>query len=346
MERLNIDKVAKLAHVSRSVVSRVLNNHPNVSEEARQRVMKVVDQYNYKPNSVARSLATRSTYQIGVLTSRIGEESLGNGYWSLLYLGIFEECIRRGYYVRLSFYASSMTDELHEHLLNEHHLDGVICLNEEVTEFTVKKLAEKEIPIVLVGHNPKYPEISSVDVNNHDGAYKAVRHLIDLGHTQIGGIFGDQNVQETEHRMKGYKHALHDAGIPFNEGMISVGSYSQKAGHLTMNKWIHEFPVMTALFCASDTLAMGAMLALYENNIAVPQHFSVIGFDGLPISKYLIPPLTTVFQPTYGKGEKAAQLLINCIKNKEEKAIHLNLEPELIIRKSCATVAEPQVQKV
>ena len=337
MERLTIDKVAKLAHVSRSVVSRVLNNHPNVSDEARGRVMEVVEKYNYRPNSVARSLATSSTFQIGVLSGIFGEESLGNGYWTLLYLGIFEECIRHGYYVRLSFYSSSMTEEIHDLILNEHHLDGVICLNEEVTEFTLKTFADNDIPLVLVGHNPKYPEISSVDVDNYDGAYKAVEHLTKLGHKHIGGMFGDQNVQETEHRMKGYKDALKDAGLEFHKDYTVVGSYSQHDGHQTMGKWLKKHPEMTAVFCASDTLAMGALLALYENDISVPSQFSVVGFDGLPISRYMIPPLTTIAQPTYGKGEKAAHLLIDKIKRKDTEVTHLNLKPELVIRKSCAS---------
>lgn len=339
MERLNIDKVAKLAHVSRSVVSRVLNNHPNVSDEARDRVMNVVEEYNYRPNSVARSLATSSTFQIGVLSGIFGEESLGNGYWTLLYLGIFEECIRHGYYVRLSFYSSSMSEELHDLILNEHHLDGVICLNEEVTEFTLQTFADKEIPIVLVGHNPKYPDISSVDVDNYDAAYKATHHLIELGHKKIGGMFGDQNVQETEHRMRGYRDALENAGIKLNDDYTVVGSYSQHDGHDNMVEWLNNHPEMTAVFCASDTLAMGALLALYENNISVPDQFSVVGFDGLPISKYMIPPLTTVAQPTYKKGEKAAHLLIDKIKNKESEVEHANLKPELLIRKSTGPVS-------
>lgn len=337
MERLNIDKVAKLAHVSRSVVSRVLNNHPNVSDEARERVMTIVEEYNYRPNSVARSLATSSTYQIGVLTSRIGDESLGNGYWTLLYLGIFEECIRRGYYVRLSFYSSSMSKELHDLILNEHHLDGVICLNEEVTEFTLNTFADKDIPIVLVGHNHNYPEICSVDVDNYEGAYMAVEHLLNLGHRNIGGIFGDQNVEETDLRMKGYRDALNKYGVEYRDDYTVVESYSQHDGHNTMNSWIKEHPKMTAVFCASDTLAMGALLALYENGISVPNQFSVVGFDGLPISKYMIPPLTTIAQPTYGKGEKAANLLIDRIQNADYEVCHVNLKPELLIRKSCAS---------
>jgi len=334
MEKLNIDKVAKLAHVSRSVVSRVLNNHPNVSDEARSRVMKVVEQYNYRPNTLARSLATQSTYQIGVLTSRIGDESLGNGYWTILYLGIFEECIRRGYYVSLSFYESSMAEKLSKHLLNEHQLDGVICLNEEVTDLAVKEFAEKEIPIVLVGHNPNYPYICSVDVDNHDGSYKGVTHLTGLGHKRIGGMFGDQNVQETEHRINGYRDALNRAGIEFDEECTVVGSYSQHDGYDTMVKWLDRFPDMTAVFCAGDTLAMGALLALYERGIHVPDQFSVVGFDGLPISRYMVPPLTTVSQPTYGKGEKAAALLIDSIQENHGKTHHVNLRPELVIRKS------------
>jgi len=336
MEKLNIDKVAKLAHVSRSVVSRVINNHPNVSEEARERVLKVVEMHNYKPNTVARNLATQNSNQIGVLTSRIGEESLGNGYWTLLYLGIFEECIRRGYNVHLSFYSSSMKKELHELILNEHRLDGVICLNEEVTKFSAERLADAEIPIVMVGHNPEFPGISSVDVDNYHGAYKAVKYLADLGHKQIGGIFGDQNVEETKHRISGYKNAQADHGIKVENRLISVSSYSQKDGYLTMKKWIGEHPDMTAVFCASDTLAMGAMLALHEKHFNIPEDFSVVGFDGLPISKYMIPPLTTIEQPTFGKGEKAAKMLIERIQYKSVEVEQKNLEPELIVRNSCA----------
>ncbi len=336
MERLNIDKVAKLAHVSRSVVSRVLNNHPNVSEEARTRVMAVVNEYNFKPNSVARSLATQSTFQVGVLTSRIGEESLGNGYWSLLYLGIFEECIRQGYYVRLSFFSTSMPKELHDLILNEDHLDGIICLNEEVTEFAVQKFDDHRIPVVMVGHNPNYPEICSVDVDNYSGAYKAVKHLTDLGHKYIGGIFGDQNVEETENRKNGYRSALNDSGISFNNQFTVIADYSQHSGYQTMNHFLDHFPEMTAVFCASDTLAMGALLALYERGIEVPARFSVVGFDGLPISKYMIPPLTTIEQPVYGKGAKAAELLISCMRGEDLKKNQINLEPQLLIRKSCA----------
>jgi LacI family transcriptional regulator len=339
MEKMNIDKVAKLAHVSRSVVSRVLNNHPNVSEEARERVERVVQEYNYKPNTLARSLATNHTYQISVLTSRNGDEYMGNGYWTLLYLGIFEECTRHGYFVRLSFISPDMKEKLNDPILNGLNLDGVICLNEEVTDLVYNPVSERGIPIVLVGHNPKYPQISSVDVDNYSGVYKAMKHLIGLGHRNIGGIFGNDNVQETDHRISGYRDALAAHELPVRDDYMFIGDYSQKTGYEAMKRWITEHPEMTAVFCASDTIAMGVILLLHENNIRIPEQFSVVGFDGLPISQYTIPPLTTICQPIYRKGERAAELLINRIQNCDAGPVHESLEPDLIVRKSCSWIA-------
>jgi LacI family transcriptional regulator len=107
-----------------------------------------------------------------------------------------------------------------------------------------------------------------------------------------------------------------------------------------MMDWLDRFPEMTAVFCASDTLAMGALLALYEHGVRVPDQFSVVGFDGLPISRYMVPPLTTVVQPTYGKGEKAAAMLIDSIQQKHGEALHVNLRPNLIVRKSTGPISE------
>lgn len=339
MGKLNIDQVAKLAHVSRSVVSRVLNNHPNVSEEAKERVRKVIEKYNYRPNAVARSLATQNTYEVSVLTSKRGDESLGNGYWTLLYLGIFEECIRSGYFVRLSFLSPPEQDDVHNLVLNEHQLEGIICLNEDVTDLVAETVTENRTPIVLVGHNPNHPGFCSVDVDNYSGAYKAVEHLTGLGHKCIGGMFGNQNVQESERRKKGYRDALLEKGIEPGEAFMNTDEYSQQAGYQTMKRWIRDHPEMTAVFCASDMIAMGVLLLLREENIRVPEEFSVIGFDGLPVSQYMIPPLTTISQPIYGKGERAAQMLINQIQKTEKEILHVDLEPELIVRRSTGPVS-------
>lgn len=335
MEKLNIDQVAKLAHVSRSVVSRVLNNHPNVSEASRSRVLEVVKKYNYRPSSVARSLVTKNTFEIGILTTRRGDEALGNGFWTLLHLGIFDECAERGYFVRLSFISSEMQDEIHNFILNEHSIDGFILLTQEVTDLVIGAIKEREIPAVLVGHDPDHPDLDSIDVDNYSGAQKAVNHLVKLGHTRIGGIFASTRMQESKQRLHGYREAIKKHDIEECENLVSIGDYSLKCGYDTMNRWIDDGLELTALFCASDTLAMGALLALNENGFLVPGDMAVIGFDNLPFAQYTIPPLTTVQQPIYGKGQRAAELLIRKLEKKNGDVIHENLEPELVIRKSC-----------
>ena len=340
MEKLrSIDHVAELAYVSRSVVSRVLNNHPNVSDEAKKRVLEVIEKYNYKPSSVARGLATNHSYEIGILAPRRCDEALANGFWSLLHLGIFEECIQKGYFVTLSPISTDIGAEINEHILDNKRLDGYILLTQEVTDFVIDKIGERDIPMVLVGHGPRNPNLSSVDIDNFAGAYKATNHLIKMGHKDIGIILASLNMQESVDRLEGYKKAVEDAGLTASEDYISIGNYSQKHGFDTVKKWIRRKLDFSALFCTSDTLAMGALLALSRENIKVPDRIAVVGFDDLPFSKYTIPPLTTIRQPIYNKGKRAASLLIDQIETKNERIVHENLKPKLIVRESCGRAA-------
>ncbi len=339
MEKLTIDQVASLACVSRSVVSRVLNNHPNVSEEARRRVLAVIKKYNYRPSSVARSLATRRTYEICILTPRRGNEALANGFWTLLHLGIFEQCIQRGYYVSLSMLSSDAEEELEDRLLHEHSFDGFVLLTSEVAERVIEPLRERQIPAVLVGHDPAYPDVSSVDVDNFGGAYRAVRHLCRLRHRRVAAILGHPELQETRDRRAGYLQALQDAGAEVQEALIEIGDYSQRSGYEIMRGWLERGPDFSAVFCASDTMAIGALLALYEAGARVPDQMAVVGFDDLPVSQYTCPPLTTIHQPIYEKGRWAANILIDQIEGRKRLAVHANLQAELVVRRSCGAQA-------
>ncbi len=334
-KKLSIDQVAELAYVSRSVVSRVLNNHPNVSDEARERVLEVVKKYNYRPSSVARGLATNQSYEIGILAPRRCDEALANGFWSMLHLGIFEECIDKGYFVTMSPISTDRNAEINENIIDDKRLDGYILLTQEVTDFVINKLNEREIPTVLVGHGKDNPDINSVDVDNFAGGYQATKHLIELGHEKIGVIMASLDMKESVDRIEGCKKALTDAGLDIPDEYIAMGDYSQKHGMDTMHRWLKNGVDLSAVFCTSDTLAMGALLALNRENVSVPEEISVIGFDDLPFSQYTIPPLTTIQQPIYDKGKRAASLLINQIENEDAEIVHEDLEPELIIRESC-----------
>lgn len=333
-KKMTIDQVAELAYVSRSVVSRVLNDHPNVSEEARERVEKVIEEYNYRPSSAARSLATDRTFEICILTPRRRGDALANGFWTLLHLGIFEQCIERGYFVSLSMVSSEMSNEVHQHILSEHRFDGFILITEEVTALVAAALEERDVPTVLIGHDPDYPELHSVDVDNHQGAYQATQHLCRLGHERVGAILGSLDLKESVERRDGYYQALRDAGRPIEEDWVAMGDYSQESGFEITQQWIERGGYPSAIFCANDGMALGALLALHKADLDVPGAVSVIGFDDLPTSQYAYPPLTTVHQPIYEKGERAANLIIDQIEGAHEEVCHIKLPAELVVRES------------
>lgn len=335
MEKLSIDEVAAKAFVSRSVVSRVLNNRPNVSDEAKKRVMKVIKKYNYQPSPAARGLAKSHNFEIGILAPRRSDEALGNGFWSLLHLGIFEASIQKGYYVTMAPISTDKDKKINQYILDSKRLDGYILLTQEVTNLVIKELEKLEIPVVLIGHGQNKPNFNSIDVNNFESAYQATNHLIKLNHKHIGIIIANLEMKESTDRLEGYKKALQDAQIPFDQNYVAVGDYSQQHGFNTMNRWIKQKLNLSAVFCTSDTIALGALSALEKENISVPEEISVIGFDDLPFSQYTHPPLTTIRQPIYQKGQQAANLLINQIQNKNTQTTHKNLKTELIVRESC-----------
>jgi len=333
-KNMTIDRVAELAYVSRSVVSRVLNDHPNVSDEARERVLKVIEEHDYQPNSVARSLATDRSYEISILTPRRGDESLANGYWPLLYSGIFEQCLERGYFVSLSMVSPEVEAKISDRAADT-RFDGYMLITREVTEIVEDVLRERDVPSMLIGHNAEWEGLPSLDIDNTSGGYKAGAHLCELGHEDIGVILGNPQLKETADRREGLRTALEDAGRTVPDEHVAIGDYSQESGHEIVQHWIAEASLPTALFCASDTMAMGALLALHEHEYDVPEDVAVVGFDGLPASQYTVPPLTTIRQPVYEKGKKAADMLIDEIEGSDSATTHKELEPELVVRKSC-----------
>jgi LacI family purine nucleotide synthesis repressor len=333
-ENMTIDQVAELAYVSRSVVSRVLNDHPNVSDEARERVEKVIEEHDYQPNSMARSLATDRSYEISVLTPRRGDESLANGYWPLLYSGIFQQCLERGYFVSLSMVSQEMKDKISDRAADT-RFDGYMLITREVTEIVEGALRSRDVPTVLIGHNAEWEDLRSIDIDNTTGGYKAGAHLCELGRKDIGVILGNPQLMETADRREGLRAALEEAGRTVPDERVAIGDYSQESGYEIVQRWIANESVPSGLFCASDTMAMGALLALHEGGYDVPKDVAVVGFDGLPSSKYTIPPLTTVRQPVYEKGKKAANVLIDKIENAGSPPDHKALEPELVVRESC-----------
>jgi LacI family transcriptional regulator len=333
--RLTIDQIALLAGVSRSVVSRVLNNRSRVSSDARGRVLEVIEKYNYRPSSVARSLATDRVFEICIVTPRRRNEAIANGFWPLLHLGISEQCIERGYFVSLTMISPDTADEIYDRILNERIFDGYILITQEVTQTMVPRLQSRSVPMVLIGQDPSFPDVNWIDVDNFDGAYKATAHLIELGYTEIAVILANMHLQESIDRYHGYAQALTDAGLVMPEARAFVSTYSEESGYETMKRWIEQSALPPAIFCASDSIATGVLLALYRAGVAVPDEVAVVGFDDVPNARYTAPPLTTIHQPIYEKGQRAANIIIDQIEGVHSDVVHVMLPADLIVRDSC-----------
>ena len=334
MSKLNIDDIARLAFVSRSVVSRVLNNRPNVSDEARERVLKIIEEYNYRPSATARSLATDRTYEISILAPRKPDDVLANGFWSLIFLGISEECLRRGYFVSLSMISREVGAHLNDRILYGHNFDGYILISNEVANQALPALQKRELPTVLIGRAPQFPNLHHVDVDNVQGGYMATRHLIEQGHRRIAAISGPLHAQESVDRLEGYKKAFQDSHLPVDESRIVVGSYSQEGGFASMQQLLEQPERPAAVFCFSDAQASGALLALHRAGLKAPDDVSVVGYDDLPIAQFTLPPLTTMRQPIYHMGERAADIVIDQIEGKIKDVVHVQLQAELVIRET------------
>ena len=335
MKKITIDEVARLAFVSRSVVSRVLNNHPNVSKEARARVLKVIEEYNYRPSSVARSLVTDRTFELCVLAPRRRDDVLATGYWTLVPLGISERSLQRGYFVSITMVSADMGDEINSRMLASHAFDGFILIAHDVIKLVANGLRTRRTPIVLIGHDPNFPDLNSVDGDNFDGAYQAGAHLVGLGYRRMGLMLGPLELQETVDRRDGFVKALREAGRSISDAHIVVGDYSQQSGYDLMRRWIEAGDPPEAVFCTSDVQAIGALLALYRAGLRVPEDVALVGYDDLPTSRYTTPPLTTVHQPVYGKGEQAANIIIDQIEGKRSGVVHENLPVRLVVRETC-----------
>jgi LacI family purine nucleotide synthesis repressor len=196
-------------------------------------------------------------------------------------------------------------------------------------------LRARHVPVVLIGNDPAHPQLNSIDVDNFDGAYKATSHLARLGHRRIALVLGSLAMQESLDRRSGYLKAMQDAGLTPEPDLMAVGSYAAETGYETMQRWIAAGTCPSAVFCASDAIALGVLLALYKAGLRVPDQVAVVGFDDVPSSQYTAPPLTTVHQPIYDKGVQAANIIIDRIEGDVSEPVHVKLEAALVVRESC-----------
>jgi LacI family transcriptional regulator len=327
-----IDRVAREAGVSTQTVSRVLNNRPDVSPATRARIKEVMHRLGYQPNAIARSLASRRTHTLALIT-----DDFSDYFFIQVIAGAEEEARKYGYMFMLGSTERNPQDEPeYIRLFGERQVEGFLFAHSstEPNELNLADLVRTEAPVVSVAYHLPGDLFSLVDVDNFLGGQLAARYLLERGHDKIATVEGPSGWKAVTDRSAGFSHELQLSGGRLNEQLIGKGDWSYVSGYRAMQQLLETREQFTALFAHNDQMAIGAMRALREVGRHIPADVSVIGYDDIPAAEYSDPPLTTVHQPMRELGAAATRLLIQSIEQNVQPAEVLLLAPELIRRSS------------
>ncbi len=329
---LTLEDIASLSGVSRATVSRVINDDPNVKPRTREKVMEVIKQINFQPNIAARSLAAGRTNIIGLVIPAGVSALFTDPYFPLLIQGVSSACNARDFSVMLWLAEPEYERRTMRQILHSGILDGVIVSSMLLDDPIVQALYDSKKPFVLIGRHP-YLDVNYVDVDNATGAYEATRHLFRLGHQQVATITGPLNMIAGQDRLDGYHRALQEQGIAPHPELIAEGDFTEASGYKAMRQLMPHRP--TAVFIATDMMAEGALRALREAGMRVPQDMAIASYDDMPNASRTSPPLTTIRQPSQQLGAHAVDTLIEIVQKPGAHKRRIILPVELIVRQSC-----------
>jgi len=329
---VTLEQVAQRAGVSPSTVSRILNGTAIVSEAKKAAVDEAIRTLGFRPNPVARGLAGGRTMSVGVVTQRIASPFYGEA------LSGIEVALEAAGYVPL--FVSGNWNEVDERKAIEsllsRRVDGVIVLAGRLSNSDLKSLLSS-VPSLVVGRQPSGSGLFSFSFDNRAGARLATQHLIDLGHRRIALLQGDLIHEDAIERQSGYLDALSAAGITVDPRLIVQSDYTEAGGMLAVSHLLEREAGFSAIFSSNDQMAYGAMLGLSRRNLRVPDDVSVVGFDDLTMSRYTMPPLTTVRQSVYETGTQAATAMLALLQGAQPQ-VSLPA-PELVLRESARRAA-------
>ncbi|AUO10681.1 LacI family DNA-binding transcriptional regulator [Priestia megaterium] len=331
-----IKDIARVAGVSVTTVSRALNGYSDVNEKTRQKIAAVAKELNYSPNTLARGLVMQKSKTIGLLVSGISRESVKDNFTFEVLCGVNERASTLGYDLIL-FNTNTMMqrEKTYTQLCRERRVDGAIIQGIKKEDPYLKEVVESDIPCVLVDIPVHSNSVGYVTTDNALGAKKAVEHLASLGHKHIGMINGHEDAFVSQERLNGYREALKECGLSFRSEWVVSGDFEEKKAEKAAREFLNRHKEVTAIFCASDLMALGALKACKELGLHVPKDISIVGYDNIVLASYSSPNLTTVGQEVYQIGYQAADLLIEMLEGKETNTKRY-LDTKLIIRESTA----------
>ncbi len=334
MTKITIFDIAKDSGVSYSTVSRVLNGFEFVKESTRQRVLDSANRLGYVANLSARSLAGGRSNIIGIVVP-----GLDNGYIGEIVRGVDEELNRASYDIMLyTTHRHQGRESAYIQQIANGLTEGVLIVVPLATTEYAEALREQNFPYVLIDQADALDRSWIVDCTNFQGAYEATEYLIQLGHQRIGFITGLMQIASASERLEGYKAALRDNNLPCDETLIVQGDYLQSSGYQAAQTLLALPQRPTAIFASNDLEALGAMQAIREHGLSIPDDISLMGFDDIPQASMTHPTLTTVRQPLDTMGRVAARLLLEHIENPQKQPRRVTMATKLIVRDSCKSI--------
>ncbi|MBN1302047.1 MAG: LacI family DNA-binding transcriptional regulator [Melioribacteraceae bacterium] len=334
--------IAKKAGLSVSTVSRILNGQQRkyrISDKSANLVFKVAEELNYKPNALARGLRLKKTHTLGLVVPDIS-----NPFFAFITRIIQLHAHNNGYSLIVCNTDENIESEVEQvNLLISKGVDGFIIMPVGTQSDHIEYLINNELPVVLLDRTLANVKAGMVLVDNFKGSYDATQHLINKGHTAIAIVLGLRNTSTTNERLEGYKQALIDNGIEINEKYIVGNDFRIETGYIETKFLVNLEKPPTAIFATSDIITVGALKALAEENLKIPDDISLVAFDDTDFAPYLSAPLTVVKQPKELMGEIAVKLLIEEIQNghDEFEKPKIILKPKLVIRNSVVSVSKP-----
>jgi len=326
-----IRDVAKRAGVAPITVSRVINNSGYASQETRARVEAAVAELGYVPNTLARSLRLRRTHTLALVLTDIT-----NPFWTTVARGVEDTASDAGFNV---IFCNTDESEAEQHkylrVLLQKQVDGVLLVPARSTSEPIEFIQEQRTPVVVLDRRVPDAQADVVRCDSEGGAYQLVRLLLSLGHRRIGMLSGPPGVSTAEDRIAGYRRALAEAGLRGGAESVYFGEFTQASGYEMAQRALAATPRPTALFAGNNFIAIGALRALRDAGLRVPEDVALVGFDDLPAALVIEPFLTVAAQPAYEMGQRATALLLVRLSGQAPEAYQeIVLPTEVIVRKS------------
>jgi DNA-binding LacI/PurR family transcriptional regulator len=326
-----LKEVADRAGVSTATVSRVLNGYPYIKDNTRKRVLKAIKDLEYRPSRVARRLRKRGAQILGLVIADIS-----NPYYSAVIQSIENIAYANKYSMLLCNSSEEPERErMYLDVLLEEQVAGVIISPVDELSTSCKAFIDQGIPIVAIDRRFRNLDFNSVLVDNVMGAFDATNHLIQLGHQRIGLIAGPSHLTTGRERQEGYEKAIVEKDLDLDKNLIRNGDFKQKSGYTITLELLQMRDAPTAIFVSNNLMTLGALNAIHDLGLRIPQDVAIVGFDDLSWAPSLNPPLTAVAQPTHELGKWAANLLLQGVAGNSKEPVEIILKPSLIVRESC-----------